>query len=70
MLCERVTCAVNTGADAITAALDLSDRDTDVVNLIVNAIITCIDHPDANFDDIVTTNYSETPDQVRAWWDW
>lgn len=67
---DRVSDAVNAGADIIRDALNLNDRDGDLLNLVVNAALTRLDQPDADFDDVVDANYTETPDQVRGWWDW
>lgn len=68
---EHVSEAINAGADTVRDALDLGDRDIDLLNLVVNAAITSLEHPDSTFDDIVNANYAEnTPDDVRGWWDW
>lgn len=67
---EHITQAVNNGADAVKDALDLGERDTDLINLVVNAAITCLDNLDADFDQVVTANYEATPSEVRDWWDW
>ncbi|WP_205327050.1 hypothetical protein [Glycomyces sp. YM15] len=68
---DQVSTAVNAGADTIKDALELGERDADLINLIVNAALTCLDRPDASFDDVVNENYGETtPEDVRGWWDW
>ena len=68
---DHVTNAINAGADTIRDALDLGERDTDLVNLVVNAAVTSLEQPGSTFDDIVNANYTDdTPDDVRGWWDW
>jgi hypothetical protein len=67
---NRVSESVNAGADIIRDALSLGDRDGALINLVVNAALTCLDEPDADFDDVVNANHAESPDQVRDWWDW
>jgi hypothetical protein len=67
---DHVTKAINEGADVIRDALDLGERDNDLLNLVINAAVTCMERPGSTFDDVVTANYAETPDEVRTWWDW
>jgi hypothetical protein len=67
---EQVATAVNAGADVVKDALDVGERDTDLINLVVNAALVCLKQPEADFDDVVKANYTETPDEVRGWWDW
>lgn len=67
---ERVSEAVNEGADTILDALDLGERDRDLVNLAVNAGLECLDRPGATFEEVVEANFTESPDEIRGWWDW
>ncbi|MEU9795040.1 hypothetical protein AB0E27_31360 [Streptomyces sparsogenes] len=66
----QVSTALNSGADLVSIGLDLGDRDTDLINLIVNAQAHVLDKPDADLDEVIGTNYSESPEEVRSWWDW
>lgn len=71
---EELSEIVNQGADIITSALG-SDAEQDLANLIVNAILTVADVPqddreNVTFEDVITANYDESPEQVRGWWSW
>lgn len=67
---DQVAAAVNAGADCIRDALDVGDRDTDLINLVVNAALTFLDQPEADFDAVVGANYEASAREVRGWWDW
>ncbi|MFD9593070.1 hypothetical protein ACFWA9_09970 [Kitasatospora sp. NPDC059973] len=67
---EEFMTLVNGAADLILDALDLGERDSDLINLVVNATGAMIDNPDVTFDEMVIEQYSETPDELRGWWDW
>lgn len=61
---------VNAGADLVIDWLSLSDRDNDLINLVVNASVYVAERGDATMEDVIRTNYDEDPDDVRAWWNW
>ncbi|MFD8597728.1 hypothetical protein ACFV1L_22260 [Kitasatospora sp. NPDC059646] len=61
---------VNGAADLVLDALDLGERDNDLINLVVNATGAMIDNPDVTFDEMVIEQYSATPEELRGWWDW
>ena len=65
---DTVLAAVNAGADLIHTELGLGERDDDLTNLVVNAAMTCLDHPDATFEQVVHENYDHPPEEVRQWW--
>lgn len=65
---EQVVAALNASADLVHHELNLSDRDGDLLNLMVNAVATLLDGQAADFDAVVTTNYSAPPHEVCEWW--
>lgn len=64
---EQVSTAVNAAADLVRDSLDLSDRDGDLVNLIVNAALTLLDEPGLSLDDAIRLCYETDPAEVRDW---
>lgn len=68
---EELSTAANEGADLVLGGLDLDDRDTDLINLVVNAIVTVAKDPMVDdLDTVIETNYETPADEVRSWWDW
>ncbi|MGW7434701.1 hypothetical protein [Streptomyces sp. NPDC054849] len=68
---RELTTAANGGADLVLDGLDLGDRDRDLINLVVNAIVTVAEDPQVDdLDSVIETNYDESPEDVRNWWDW
>ncbi|MFE0024111.1 hypothetical protein [Amycolatopsis sp. NPDC059021] len=68
---EQVSRAVNDGADLVTDDLPTSERDDDLINLVVNAALTRLDTPGADLDQVIIECYDTEPSEVRAWWsDW
>ena len=69
---EQVSTAVNAGADLVTDGLaGLGDMERDLVNLVVNAALTVLEQPRVRtFDGVVRRCYSDSPREVRRWWDW
>ncbi|KPC89288.1 hypothetical protein [Streptomyces sp. STCH 565 A] len=68
---DDIRFAVNQGADLVQEGLDLGDRDSDLINLVVNAIVTVAEDPDVDgLDTVIETQYGESPEEVRGWWDW
>jgi hypothetical protein len=66
---DHVFEGVNAGASLFRDALNLGDRDDDLLILVVNTALTRLDQPDEDFDDVVNANYTDTPSEVREWWD-
>lgn len=67
---EMVSDAANGGADLIIDSLNFGELESDAINLVVSAIMTCLDHPAATFEDVAEENYSDTADEIRNWWGW
>ncbi len=69
---EQVAKAVNDGADLVVLGLaGLGDMEHDLINLVVNAALTKLEHPRTRtLDGVIRVNYSDSPRQVRSWWDW
>jgi hypothetical protein len=75
---DEVEAAWNNGAELVLqdGDLSLSDRDTDLVNLVCNAIGQCLDNPETDsLDDVILANYDPQdvddhpdgmPDSVRV----
>lgn len=64
---DQVSAAVNAGAEMVLDVVDNDERDTDLVNLVVNATLTLLIEPSADLDDVIAENYEATPDKVRGW---
>jgi hypothetical protein len=64
---KAVWAAVDAAAGMIGRELDVSDRDIDLLNLVVNATVHLFCHPGATLDEIIEANYSEDPKVVREW---
>ncbi|AIG81312.1 Hypothetical protein AJAP_42725 (plasmid) [Amycolatopsis japonica] len=67
---KRIEKAVHGGRDLVDEELTLTDRDSDLLDLVVNAILTRLDDPKVDFDGVVEECYEATPKTVRSWWDW
>ncbi|MGK5496411.1 hypothetical protein [Streptomyces sp. URMC 125] len=63
---DEISRAVNEGADLVIDEIG-GERDADLINLVVNAIMTCLETPGADIDTVLEENY-EDPDDVRSWW--
>ena len=65
----QVEQAANAGADLVRDGLDIGDRDTDLINLVVNAALTMLDEPGiSDLDDVIRRCYETEPAEVRGWW--
>lgn len=64
---NRVCRAVNDGADLVSDSLSLGGLETDLLNVMVNAVIAKLDDPDVDFDTMIEENFEGDP---RDWWDW
>ena len=65
---EQVLDAVNGGSDLVRTALDLGDRDDDLLNLVVNAVMSVLDNPETDLDSAIRENYQTEPSAVLSWW--
>ncbi|WP_328333455.1 hypothetical protein [Streptomyces sp. NBC_00455] len=63
---EQVSQAVNNGVDAAARHTGRRFPD-DLDNLVVNAALTLLDDPDADFYTVAVECYSESPRVVRSW---
>lgn len=63
-----ITTALHAGADLIQSELDLGERDEDLIGLVVEAALSCLDDPDTSLDHVVRDTYDYPPDEVRGWW--
>ncbi|MFI1012601.1 hypothetical protein [Streptomyces sp. NPDC020965] len=63
---EQVSRAVNRGVDAAARTSGCS-RHQDLDNLVVNAALTLLDDPEADFASVVFDCYIESPETVRSW---
>jgi hypothetical protein len=66
---EEVSKAVNAGIDLVRDEVGDSERDSDLLNLAVNAVMTLLEHPGEGLtlDDVIESNYESSPDEVRGW---
>jgi hypothetical protein len=68
---EEVCEAVNRGAELVVHddGLWLSDRDHDLINLLVNVIGSALDHPGdgLTLDKAIEDSYGADPAEVRSW---
>ncbi|MFE0775707.1 hypothetical protein [Streptomyces sp. NPDC058861] len=62
---KQVRKAMNHGADMVMEEVG-GDRDTDLVNLVVNAALALLDDPSMDIDAVIEASY-EDPDEVRTW---
>jgi hypothetical protein len=67
---EQVMRAANEGADLILEGFDVTDREIDLVNLVVNAISSCLKNPNATLSDVASENYEADLEEIHGWWDW
>ncbi|AKN68708.1 hypothetical protein QR97_01810 [Streptomyces sp. PBH53] len=63
---DQVSQAVNNGVD-LAAEHERRTYPDDVDNLVVNAALTLLDDPEADFDQVAVECYSESPRVVRSW---
>jgi hypothetical protein len=67
---EQVSDAVNAGADLVVDGLGVGEAESDLVNLVVNAIVAVLESPGISLDDVIRQNYETDPAEVRGWWSW
>ncbi|NEE25325.1 hypothetical protein G3M53_07560 [Streptomyces sp. SID7982] len=59
---EAVNWAVDQGANAVRGSCA-----DDLDNLLVNAVMSLLDDPHAEFEDVAVENYGEEPETVSRW---
>lgn len=66
---EQVSAALNAAADSVLVAIEAPDEGVrDAINLVVNATMTMLDHPDASLEDVVASNYGDvTLGEIKDW---
>ncbi|MEU2366190.1 hypothetical protein ABZ616_36520 [Streptomyces noursei] len=64
---EDISNAVNNGVDLVNDELG-SERDTDLMNIVVNAVMTLLENPHYTLDEVIQECYDEDPEEVRSWW--
>ncbi|TLQ38875.1 transposase [Streptomyces marianii] len=67
---EKVSVAMNEGADMILGEISLGEPEEDAINLVVNAAMTRLENPCATFEEMAAEQYSESADEIRSWWGW
>ncbi|MCX2949923.1 hypothetical protein [Lentzea sp. NEAU-D7] len=65
---DQVLAAVNNGSDLVRTALELGDRDDDLLNLVVNTVMSVLDDPETDLDSAIRENYETDPSEVLSWW--
>ncbi|WP_158754255.1 hypothetical protein [Streptomyces sp. NRRL F-2580] len=65
---EDISTAVNAGVDLVAEELAGSERDQDLMNMVVNAVLHVLENPNASLDEVIRENYEEEPEEVRSWW--
>lgn len=67
---DQVSTAVNAGADLVRDELELGDRDCDLLNVAVCAMLTVLDDPSADLDKVIAQNWElgEGTENPRDWW--
>ncbi|MFD7334874.1 hypothetical protein ACFV98_02575 [Streptomyces violascens] len=63
---DQVSMAVNNGID-LAAVRERRSVADDVDNFIVNAAMTLLDDPAADFYKVVVENYCDSPSVIRSW---
>ncbi|MFZ3557141.1 hypothetical protein [Streptomyces sp. BH055] len=63
---DQVSQAVNNGVD-LASERQRHEVADDLDNFLVNAALTLLDEPDADFAQIVEDSYGEDPSTVRSW---
>jgi hypothetical protein len=65
---EEIMVALNRAADEVLDITEAPDEGVrDIVNLIVNAGITYLTHPEANLEYVAQANYSVGLDEILRW---
>lgn len=55
--------------ELVCDALDLGERDRDLIGIVVNAIRVRLGEPDADLDTVLEQSYPTfTPEEIRSWW--
>ena len=67
---DQVSQAVNDGAELVIHddGLQVGERETDLINLVVNAAMTLLDKPGTTLDQVMDSNYEGGAARVRSWW--
>lgn len=59
---DQVLKAVNAAADMVSSELELGDRENELLNLMVNAVMTVLAAPNADLSDVVSECYDDDDD--------
>lgn len=55
--------------ELVCDALDLGERDRDLIGIVVNAIRVRLGEPGADLDTVLKQSYPTfTPGEIRSWW--
>lgn len=65
---EDISNAVNNGVDLVADELAGGERDMDLMNMVVNAVMTLLENPNYTLDEVIEECYGEDPEEVRSWW--
>lgn len=65
---DQISEATGEAADLVKAELRLGERDSDLIDLVVNTVRTRLDRPNADFAEVVAQHYRESADEIRGWW--
>ncbi|MFF2548377.1 hypothetical protein ACFVUY_38270 [Kitasatospora sp. NPDC058063] len=68
---DMVSTLLNVAADMIIDDLlggAVEGPEVDIVNLMVNATLAVLDGEADSLDDVIRTQYSIEPDELRGWW--
>jgi hypothetical protein len=63
----QVQQAANDAADDVLTVIESDEQITDLVNLLVNATLHYLEHPDHGLTDAIEANYSEDAEEVLGW---
>lgn len=56
------------GADLVKDGLSLGERDTDLIDLVLNAVRDDLDKPGVTLDEVIA-NHGDDPAEFRTHWD-
>ena len=66
---DEIRDAIASGAALVSDDLGLSERDADLLLLVLYAVMARLDDKDIDLDTVIRENYPDTtPAQVRGWW--
>lgn len=65
---DKVRAAAKGAAAMLAQEISGSERDEDLIRLMVEATLRLLHNPDATFADVAEHGYQLPPQEIKSWW--